>query len=82
MTNSPIAALPEPSTMPYEEAKEELRSIVTQLEVGTVPLEQTLELWQRGEALATRCRTILDAASKKIEEASANPQSDTGEDPF
>lgn len=58
---------PDPATMPYEQAKEELRSIVASLEVGAAPLEETLELWQRGEALATRCRTILEAASRRIE---------------
>lgn len=64
----------DPSTLSYEAAKAELRVIVQQLEAGSVPLEQTLELWQRGEALATRCRAILDSASAQIEAVASASQ--------
>lgn len=60
-------ALPDPSALSYEQAKTELRVIVSQLEVGSAPLEETLELWQRGEALAARCRAVLEAASAQID---------------
>ena len=62
----------DPATLNYEVAKAELWNIVQQLEAGSVPLEQTLELWQRGEALASRCRSILESAAKQIEDQSAN----------
>ncbi|WP_099331681.1 exodeoxyribonuclease VII small subunit [Actinomyces minihominis] len=66
-TDNPVAALPDPATLPYEAAKAELKQIVQALEAGSIPLENTLELWQRGEALAGRCKAILDAASAQIE---------------
>lgn len=66
------STLADPATMNYEAAKAELWNIVQQLEAGSVPLEQTLELWQRGEALASRCRSILESAAKQIEDQSAN----------
>lgn len=57
----------DPSELSYEQAKAELRSIVSQLEVGSAPLEETLELWQRGELLAARCKAVLEEASARIE---------------
>lgn len=63
-----------PENMSYETAKEELRGIVSALEAGSVPLEQTLELWKRGEALASRCRSILEVAAAQID-AVATPSS-------
>ena len=71
MNQPQTAALPDPQTMSYEDAKAELKQIVSALEAGSAPLEQTLELWQRGEALATRCRSILDAAAQRLQAATA-----------
>ncbi|WRS31036.1 exodeoxyribonuclease VII small subunit [Actinomycetaceae bacterium MB13-C1-2] len=70
-TNEASRNLIDPQTMSYEQAKDELRQVVQTLESGSIPLEETLELWQRGESLATRCRSILEAASAKIEEMTA-----------
>lgn len=64
--------LPDPQTLPYEEAKEELKRIVAALETGSVPLEESLELWQRGKQLADRCETILTAATEQIAQAEKN----------
>lgn len=72
MTNTnptPTPERPDPASMTYEQAKDELRRIVGALESGSLPLEDTLELWQRGELLATRCKLILDEASARIEAA-------------
>ncbi len=69
--NGASQELIDPQTMSYEQAKDELRLVVQTLESGSIPLEETLELWQRGESLATRCRSILEAASAKIEEITA-----------
>ncbi len=55
-------------TMSYEQAREELVSVVQQLETGGVPLEQSLALWQRGEALADLCERWLDGARSRLEE--------------
>lgn len=54
--------------MSYEQAREELVSVVQQLETGGVPLEQSLALWQRGEALADRCERWLEGARSQLEE--------------
>lgn len=54
--------------MSYEQAREELISIVTKLEAGGAPLEESLALWQRREALADRCERWLDGASARLAE--------------
>lgn len=54
--------------MSYEQARDELVAVVTKLEAGGAPLEESLALWQRGEALADRCELWLDGASAKLEE--------------
>ncbi|MDN5766415.1 MAG: exodeoxyribonuclease VII small subunit [Humibacillus sp.] len=55
----------------YEDAREELVSIVSQLEAGQAPLESSMHLWRRGEALAAHCATWLDGAQAEIEAATA-----------
>jgi exodeoxyribonuclease VII small subunit len=50
----------------YEQARDELISIVAQLEGGQIGLEDSMTLWQRGEALATHCGTWLDGAEAKL----------------
>lgn len=53
----------------FEEARDELLEIVTQLETGGTPLERSLALWERGEVLAARCQQWLDGARERIEAA-------------
>ena len=55
----------------YEEAREQLVEIVRKLEGGSVPLSESMALWERGEQLATICQTWLDGARAKIEAARA-----------
>ncbi|NHA69868.1 exodeoxyribonuclease VII small subunit [Phycicoccus flavus] len=50
----------------YEEARDQLVDIVARLESGQVGLEDSMRLWQRGEALAAHCSTWLDAAEARI----------------
>lgn len=50
----------------YEEARDELVQIVARLEAGGAPLEDSLALWQRGEALAAHCQRWLDAAAERL----------------
>ena len=64
--------LPAPESLSYEAARDELIAIVTTLESGQAPLEDTLAMWERGEALATRCRSILDAATQRMEQGTEN----------
>ena len=58
---TPTDQLPDPQSLGYEAARDELVRIVQTLESGQAPLEDTLTLWERGEALAARCSQILDA---------------------
>jgi exodeoxyribonuclease VII small subunit len=52
----------------FEAARKELEEIVHRLESGEAPLDEALQLWQRGEELYRLCRERLDAAEGKIEE--------------
>jgi exodeoxyribonuclease VII small subunit len=53
--------------MPFERAIEELESIVKQLEDGKVPLEKSVEIYERGEALKKRCEELLRQAEARVE---------------
>ena len=57
-----------PPSVGYEAARDELVRIVQTLESGQAPLEDTLTLWERGEALAARCSQILDGAQSRLAE--------------
>ncbi len=51
----------------FEQALEELESIVAQIEQGKVSLEESIDKYAQGIELIKQCRTILDAAEKKIQ---------------
>jgi len=57
---------PDITNLTYEQARDELISIVAQLEGGQIGLEDSMTLWQRGEALAAHCSTWLDGAEAKL----------------
>lgn len=59
------------SELSYEQARDELVSVVSTLEAGNQTLEQSLELWERGEALAARCEEWLIGAKARLEAARA-----------
>ena len=52
--------------MSYEQARDELVDIVARLENGQAGLEESMDLWQRGEALAAHCGSWLDRAEARI----------------
>jgi exodeoxyribonuclease VII small subunit len=56
----------------YEAARAELREVVSRLESGGQPLEESLALWERGEYLADVCRRWLEGAAKRLESAIAS----------
>lgn len=56
----------------YEEARDELRTVLTRLESGQAPLAESLALWERGEELAKICQQWLDGAQRKIDAATAD----------
>lgn len=58
-------------TPTYEAAREELIEVVRTLETGGTTLEESLALWERGEALARICQDWLDGARKRLDDASA-----------
>ena len=58
-----------PDQPSYEEAREELIEVVRTLETGGTTLEESLALWERGEALAKVCQEWLDGARKRLDEA-------------
>jgi exodeoxyribonuclease VII small subunit len=61
----------EPTTS-YEQAREELAEVVRRLEAGGLTLEESLTLWERGEALAELCQHWLDRARERL--AAATPK--------
>lgn len=55
----------------YESAREELLDVVRRLETGGATLEESLSLWERGEALAAICQQWLDGARARLDQAGA-----------
>ncbi len=55
----------------YEQARAELLEVVRTLEQGGITLEESLALWERGEALAAVCQEWLDGARAKLDAAAA-----------
>lgn len=53
--------------MSFEQALEQLEKIVASLETGDVPLNRSIEIYERGEALKSHCETLLKAAEDRIE---------------
>ena len=51
----------------FEASLAELEQIVAQLEAGDLPLEQSLELFERGVRLSRECQKRLDEAERKVE---------------
>lgn len=60
----------------YEEAREELVEVVRTLEAGGTTLEESLALWERGEALAKVCQQWLDGARKRLDDATGTESED------
>jgi exodeoxyribonuclease VII small subunit len=51
----------------YEQARDELAQVVAKLEAGGLGLEDSLALWERGEALARLCERHLAGARERVE---------------
>jgi exodeoxyribonuclease VII small subunit len=58
-------------TLSYEQARDELAGVVRRLEAGGLTLEQSLDLWERGEKLAAICSEWLDGARARLTTAMA-----------
>ena len=66
-----MADAPVSETLSYEQARDKLASVVKRLEAGGLTLEQSLELWERGERLAAVCEEWLDGARARLAAAMA-----------
>ncbi|WP_295623950.1 exodeoxyribonuclease VII small subunit [uncultured Corynebacterium sp.] len=64
----------------YEEARDELVETVKLLEMGQMGLDDSLALWERGEALAKRCEEHLAGAKAKVEAALSHGTADAAGD--
>jgi exodeoxyribonuclease VII small subunit len=83
--DSPSAAAAERDALSYEQARAELVEVVQRLESGGSTLEESLELWERGEELAGICREWLEGARARLdavleEEAEEDGEGDGDED--
>lgn len=67
--NADVAALS------YEQAREQLVQVVNSLEQGNATLEESMALWERGEALAQQCEKWLSGAKSRLDAALAAKQS-------
>jgi exodeoxyribonuclease VII small subunit len=52
----------------YEQARDELADVVRRLEQGGLSLDESVALWERGEALARRCEERLAGARERVRE--------------
>ncbi|GAA2421549.1 exodeoxyribonuclease VII small subunit [Actinomadura vinacea] len=70
--------------MSYEQARDQLTEVVKRLETGGLTLEESLELWERGEKLAAVCEEWLEGARARLANAMARPENgdDGAQAPF
>ena len=69
--------------MSFEEALAELETIVRTLEQGSAPLDESIELYQRGDKLKRHCEARLKAAQMRIEQIALGPDGQQqGKKPF
>ena len=64
----------------YEEALAELEEIVTKLEDEQGQLEDAIKLFERGQALASRCGVLLEAAELKVRQVAGDELTDLEEE--
>jgi exodeoxyribonuclease VII small subunit len=81
-----IMAEPTPTDvkkLTFERAIEELESIVTRLEGGKVPLEESVAIYERGEALKRRCEELLRTAEARVDKITTDANGQvTGTEPL
>jgi exodeoxyribonuclease VII small subunit len=71
------------SALSFEDALRALEDVVRKLESGDVPLDDSITLYERGEALRKHCQARLDAAQARIERIVSGPDgTPTGTRPF
>jgi exodeoxyribonuclease VII small subunit len=70
---TPTEPQPDLSGLTFEKALAELESIVQRLEQGKVDLEESIAIYERGEALKTHCQALLERADARIEKITVGP---------
>lgn len=80
-SEAPRADGPQSEALSYEQARDELASVVKRLEAGGLTLEQSLELWERGERLAAVCGRLLEGARARLSAVIADRSDDAPDDP-
>ena len=68
--------------MSFEDALAALEEVVRDLEGGQVPLEKSIDLYERGEALRKHCEERLKAAELRVEKIVGSDGEATGTEPF
>ncbi len=66
-------AVPQALDLPFEAALAQLEDIVRQLERGDVPLDRSVEIYERGEALKQHCEALLKRAEARIQKITLGP---------
>jgi exodeoxyribonuclease VII small subunit len=66
----------------FEDSLARLEQIVSQLEAGNLPLEESLKVFEEGIALARHCARYLEEAEKRIEILTKDDQGALGTTPF
>jgi exodeoxyribonuclease VII small subunit len=74
--------LPDVNTLSFEIALKQLEEIVAKLERGDVPLEESIAIYERGEALKKRCETLLGEAEERVEKIRTAEGKAAGTEPF
>jgi exodeoxyribonuclease VII small subunit len=64
---------PDIAGLPFEKALDELEQIVKRLERGEVALEESITIYERGEALKKHCEALLKRAEARIEKITIGP---------
>ena len=74
------------AALSYEQARDQLTEVVRRLEAGGLTLEQSLDLWERGERLAALCEEWLEGARARLAAVTSakapDPGADHAEAPF
>jgi exodeoxyribonuclease VII small subunit len=68
--------------MSFEKALNELEAIVSRLEKGEAPLQESITIYERGQALKEHCESLLKAAEARIEKITLNRDGKVGAEPL
>jgi exodeoxyribonuclease VII small subunit len=74
--------LPDVASLSFEVALKQLEEIVAKLERGDVPLEESIAIYERGEALKKRCEFLLNQAEERVEKIRTAEGKAVGTEPF